>query len=393
MMSVNGFDPMLADGVRDNTDELQALIDSAHCELALPVPAVCYTVSRPLRLKSNFRLVLPRFATIRLADGSNCPILEIDSGEVVKNVEVVGGIWDLNNLGQAKNPFHFPHPECPKYLGYGFWMKRVVGLRLADMTLKDVVTFAITLDTVSYFTVENIRFDFNYGNPWAVNMDGVHLNGNCHYGTLRNLSGACYDDLVALNCDEGSNGPITNIEIDGIFSEDCHSAVRMLTVKNRLENVHIRNVHGTFYQYCIGLTKYYDGDSLGYMDGIVLDNIYASKAERLPVYHKGNSYVYPLIWIEGGLLVKNLTVRDLFRREKTIEIETLHVGKGARVDYLTLDGISVQSLFKEPVFRNYGSIGVLSAINMTSNGGKLFENLGTVDVTRVHSTVRINEET
>jgi hypothetical protein len=128
------------------------------------------------------------------------------------------------------------------------------------------------------------------------------------------------------------------------------------------------------------------------MDGIVLDNIYASKAERLPVYHKGNSYVYPLIWIEGGLLVKDLTVRDLFRREKTIEIETLHVGKGARVDYLTLDGISVQSLFKEPVFRNYGSIGVLSAINMTSNGGKLFENLGTVDVTRVHSTVRINEE-
>ena len=114
------FDPTLADGVRNNTDELQALIDSAQCELTLPSPAVCYLVSSPLRLKSNFRLVLPRFATIRLADGANCPILEIDSGETVKNVEVVGGIWDLNNLGQVKNPFHFPHPECPRYLGYGF---------------------------------------------------------------------------------------------------------------------------------------------------------------------------------------------------------------------------------------------------------------------------------
>lgn len=374
------FNPDLADGIRDNTEELQHLIDTTAGELVLPVPKVCYLISRPLLLRSNFRLVLPRFAEIKLADASNCHMLEVRQGEETsENIEVVGGIWNFNNLGQEKNPFHFPHPEFPKYNGYGFYLKNVVGLRLADMTLKDPVTFAATLDIVSYFTVENIRFDFNYGNPWAINMDGIHLDGNCHFGTIRNLSGACYDDLVALNCDEGSNGPITNIEIDGIFSEDCHSAVRMLTVKNKLENIHIRNVHGTFYQYCIGLTKYYKGEALGYMDGIVLENIYASKAERLPIYHKKpTSYVYPLIWIEGGLKVKNLTIRDLFRREKTTEIDTVYVGKGACVDYLTIDGISVESEFNEPVMRNLGQIGTLSSRNVCADGRALLINEGVI---------------
>ena len=55
------------------------------------------------------------------------------------------------------------------------------------MTLKDPANFAVTLDSASYFTIENIRFDYNYGNPSAVNMDGIHFNGNCHYGVINNL--------------------------------------------------------------------------------------------------------------------------------------------------------------------------------------------------------------
>ena len=57
------------------------------------------------------------------------------------------------------------------------------------------------------------------------------MNGSCHFGVVRNLRGACRDDLVALNADEGSGGPVTDIMIDGVFAEDCHSAVRLLSVK------------------------------------------------------------------------------------------------------------------------------------------------------------------
>ena len=114
-------------------------------------------------------------------------------------------------------------------------------------------------------------------------MDGVHLNGNCHYGSIKNLKGACYDDLVALNAHEGSGGDITNILVDGIFAENCHSAVRFLTVCNRLQNIKIANVYGTFYQYCVGFTKGYLGEFTGCFDAIVLENFHVSKSKRLPV--------------------------------------------------------------------------------------------------------------
>ena len=89
--------------------------------------------------------------------------------------------------------------------------------------------------------VTNGNFDFNLGNPLATNMDGVHLNGCCHHGVIRNLKGACYDDLVALNAYEGYAGPITDIVIDGLYAEDCRSAVRLLAIHEELKNIHIND--------------------------------------------------------------------------------------------------------------------------------------------------------
>ena len=247
---------LYGDGIHDDYPAIQEMIDSGTCEVTLPVPRVCYRLSKTLTLPSNFRLVLPRYAKIRLMDGANCFMLANKTVEkyslktdnlshemfwfydaysnepedTAQNIEVTGGIWDFNNLGQNQNPSVTGKFEPAHYTGFGMLFYNVKGLKLSNLTLKDPVTFSVTLDTVSYFTVENITFDYNYGNPKAVSMDGIHLAGNCHYGVLRNLKGACYDDLVALNADEGSNGPITNIEINGIFAEDCHSAGRLLTV-------------------------------------------------------------------------------------------------------------------------------------------------------------------
>ena len=235
----------------------------------------------------------------------------------------------------------------------------VRGLKLSSLTMKDPVNFAVTLDRVSYFTVENITFDFNYGNPKALNMDGIHINGNCHYGFLRNLQGACYDDLVALNADEGSDGPISHMEVDGIFAEDCHSAVRMLTVRNRVEHIRISRVHGTYYQYCIALTKYYPGETIGCFDAITLEHIHASKAVRRDIFCKGNSRVYPLIWVQGDCCVGSLRVSHLYRCERNVPIETLHIGKNATVERLILEDVVAVHEFGEamPLLINLGTVG------------------------------------
>ncbi len=86
---------------------------------------------------------------------------------------------------------------------------------------------------------------------------------------------------MAVNAYEGSAGDISNIRIEGIFAKNCHSAVRLLTVEQKVSHVDISNVYGTYYKYCIGFTKYYPGEITGCFDAIFLREIHATKAPQL----------------------------------------------------------------------------------------------------------------
>ena len=395
---------LYGDGIHDDYPAIQEMLDSGKCEISLGAPDKFYLISKTLEIPSNVRLVLPRYAEIRLADGANCPMVmnktvrlsnyepigniwdiilcrSMDAKDCVHDFEILGGIWNCNNLGQAENPIVSADKAPAFYSGFGMLFANVKNFRLTNMTLKDPVNFAVTLDMASWFTVEDITFDFNYGNPCAVNMDGIHINGNCHYGTIRNLKGTCYDDLVALNADEGTDGPITNVEIRDIQSVECHSAVRLLTVKNPVENIHISDVYGTYYQYCIGLTKFYPGETLGYYDGITLDNIYASKAERLDVYCKKGSYVYPLIYVQEETIVKNLKVHTLHRREFNTPVETVYVGERTLVDSVILENCTTENNTDTamPFLVNKGKIRSLTLRDIKTGGEPLLAGNGIVD--------------
>lgn len=362
---------LYGDGIHDDTLAIQELIDSGACEVTLPAPKKFYLISKPIELPSNFRLVLPRFAEVRLAARSNCLMVRTKniSTEVpcakttegwqflddrlpfsCENIELCGGIWNCNNMEQQPNNIQTRDYSIRGFYGYCMLFYNTKNLKICDLTIKDPTNFGVTLDTVSYFTVENITFDYNLGNPRPINMDGIHLNGNCHFGLLRNLKGTCYDDLVALNADEGTGGDITDVEIDGIFAEGCHSAARLLTVKYAVERIHISNVYGTYYQYCIGLTKYYAGESTGYYDAITFDNIYASKAVReAHICKDPKSYVYSLIWIDKQTLVKSLAIRSLHRKEKNNPIDTIHIRRETVVERLILEDITTENLTDSPM--------------------------------------------
>ena len=343
---------LYGDGIHDDTDAIQELIDNSNSILSLPDPEKFYLISKTLTIPSNFKLQLPRFAEIRLMKESDCIMLTNKDEGGSKNIELEGGIWNYNNLEQSPNPWlgfmGYPtkSPKNPNYNGFAIYFKNVRNLRISSLTVKDVITFAVTFDTVSYFTVNDVVFDFNYGNPLATNMDGIHLCGNCHFGHITNLQGACYDDLVALNADEGSSGPITHITIDGIYSEDCHSAVRLLSANQPVKNVHITNIYGTYFQYCIGVTRFYESRDKGDYEGITLDNIYASKAARIPVYNKwegeGSAH-FPIIFIEDHLRIRGLKIADLHRIENIIPIATISVGTDTEIDGLILENITAEN--------------------------------------------------
>ena len=401
---------LYGDGIHDDYPAIQEMIDSTSCEVCLPAPEKCYLISKTLTLPSNFKLKLPRYAKIKLMEQSNCPMISNKlirdyaerlpnplEAEICKqlwyfvneyspevnsfNIEVEGGIWDFNNMEQIPNPEQVRNYEPYGYTGDGIFFYGVKGLRLSNMTFKDPTHYGATLDRVSYFTVENITFDYNYGNPYAVNMDGVHLNGNCHYGVIRNLKGACYDDLVAINAHEGSCGDCTNITVDGLYAEDCHSAVRLLLVGEKIGNIHITNVHGTYYQYGIGLTKFYPNPTTGFFDGIHIDHIYASKAERLPVYMKGNGYIYPLLYVQDNTAVKNLTIDAVHRIETDTPVETVYVGKNTPVDNLIINDVVQENHTDKgdmPVLVNKGKIAKLQFTNISAGGQSELVNEGEI---------------
>lgn len=392
---------LYGDGIHDDTPAIQEMIDSGVCEVILPAPQKHYLISKPLTIPSNFKLKLPRYATVRLADGANCLMLQnktvlrsepdpdifyyglfSDSPEdTCCNFEIEGGIWDFNNMNQEPNPIQTGHFDDRYYLGHVMCFYNVRNFRLSNMTIKDPANFCVTIDTGSYFTVENITFDFNFGNPIAVNMDGIHLNGNCHYGVIRNLQGACYDDLVALNAHEGTRGDITNIQIDGIFSENCHSAARLLTVEEKVEHICISNVYGTYYQYCIGFTKYYPGETTGCFDAICLDNIHAAKSFRLPIQeahlHNKNKH-FPLIWMQDGTVVKRLSIDHLHRRERENPIDTIRIDAQAYVEQLWICDLSVDNHTNAhcPKLANRGRIQTLRTEGLQPEE---IENTGTIE--------------
>lgn len=385
---------LYGDGIHDDYPAIQEMIDSGVCEVNLPAPKKHYLISKTLELPSNFKLTLPRFAEIKLADGANCVMVSNQmirdyakripaeanalchhcwyhvneySPEIMsENIEICGGIWNCNNLNQLPNPEQTEGFGPYGYTGDGMLFYGVKNIKLSSMTVKDPVHYGITFDRVSYFTVEDMAFDYNLGNPMAINMDGIHFNGNCHFGKISNLKGACYDDLVALNAHEGSQGPISNIEIDGLFAEDCHSAVRLLTVSDDIENIHISNVYGTYYQYCIGLTKYYPGETTGTFREISMDHIYASKASRDGIYPWPDSYVFPLIFMQDEICAKNVKITDLFRKEYCNPIETIHIGHNVEIDTLILDNIFTENhTDKEmPLMVKHGNVKGLVASNI-----------------------------
>lgn len=382
---------LYGDGVHDDTAAIQELIDSGVCEVSLPAPAVRYLISRPLTIPSCFKLKLPRYAEIRLADGADCCMLQNktvrkpaprlrecfgqplkhfwffvdelspDPEDACHDFEIEGGIWNYNNMHQRENPIYGNRFDETHYLGHLMFFYNVRHFRLSNMTLKDPANYAVMIDRASYFTVENITFDFNDGNPIASNMDGIHLDGNCHYGVIRNLQGACYDDLVALNAHEGSSGDITNIEIDGLFAENCHSAVRLLTVTERIEHVTVSNVFGTYYQYCIGFTKYYPGETTGGFDAITLRHIEASKSKRRPVQEVhmwDKNHHFPYVWIQENTKVGSLSIDGLHRREYVNPVPTLSVGHGATVEELAVYNLTQENHTDAPmpVMVNRGQI-------------------------------------
>jgi len=395
--------PLYGDGIHDDTAAIQAMLDSRKRQVCLPEPEKHYLISKTLKLHSDQELILPRLAEVRLARWSNCPMLANDDFEDGNSRIVLrGGIWNFDNLQQAPNPqMQIAHegdpvhrdavkrmvvsPDYPadpvdgtihgwedrpyhhdRYFGNLFQFIKVDGFEMSGLTLKNPVSYGAKFARLSNFTMRDIVFDYNEGNPSPNNMDGLHFDGCCHNGFIQNLKGNCYDDLLAFNGEDGivesaCFGPIDNIAVDGIYADRCHSAVRFLSCGSRVSNITVRNVFGNFYRYAFGFTHFFpERPARGIFDNIVLENLFIGKALALPS-DWNRCPDWGLIWCEGCGDLGSLRVKGFHRVESKTPTPSIEIEENFRVDQLTLEECSIENHTASAIrfLQNAGKIGEL----------------------------------
>ena len=354
---------LFGDGIHDDYAAIQELLDSGISTVALPAPQKNYLISKTLKIHGDQTLVLPRYAVIKLKENSDCAMIEnYDFSVFSSNIGVDGGIWDMDHNFQSPNPYHFKDKNgklvfdyykedghdpktatalSDRYSGHCMRFCKVKGLSVSNVTIKNPVVYGVQVAYVEDFSFTDIRFDYTEGSPKLWNMDGIHIEGNCKNGYLNNLKGACHDDLVAITADDSLYGPIENIVVNGIFAEHCHSAVRLLSHGLPIKNIHISNVFGSYYVYCIGITKYWGGDEeRGVMKNIVIDNVFVSGSEGTEDVKGGYC---PLIWVQGGLDIDNLALTNVFRNEKILTTPFIQVDTGSRIENFVLNNVTQKS--------------------------------------------------
>lgn len=312
-----------------------------------------------------------------------------------RRIAVVGGIWDMDNSRQSPNPIMqllsvrtaAPKYEAGRYLGFCMRFVNIEHFVLRDVTFRDPVTFCAQFAALRHFTIDDITFDHVHANPEpGFNMDGIHLDGGCRFGRISNIKGRSNDDLIALNADDHETespgfGPIEDITIDGIYAEDCHSAVRLLSCGSPVRRITISNVHGTYYQYAIGLTKFYLGrPNPGVFDDITLRGLHCAKAPRYPRYQKDKSRVYPVVFVQQKVEVGRLSIEHFQRREEAWAVPGIEIEKGAKVNTLQISHYATDNQMPAPLdaIVNNGAIGTLIMNDVTNNKGEVLVNRGTI---------------
>ena len=282
------------------------------------------------------------------------------------DIRVVGGIWDMDNMNQGANPFHpefasdtkYPYKKyggdsystekfekryhLDSFLGVAIQFHDIRRLEIREVTVRNPVTYAIQCCNLMYFTIENIRFDYEGERPHRINMDGVHLDGGCKFGVIRNLQGTTYDDLLAFNADDMASGPIESIAVDGIFAKDCLRAVRLLSAESRVSDITIANVFGTYYSNPFEISQYYATEKRGNFGRIVIRNVFVScgvHPEKKDSEWKGR----PIFVIDDKIDMEYLSVENFHRDETNKPTPSFWIYEKAHINTLILSDITVRN--------------------------------------------------
>jgi len=246
------------DGTADDAAAIQRALDRKARPLVVRIPKGDYRIGRTLVVSGGTRIEADRSARIFLCDKvqhqeGDYLLTNAGStnGTADADIAVVGGVWD----GNSRRGTNVKPPNILQKNGWSGVLlnfRRVKGLTLKDLECANSVTYNVRLCEVDGFDIRGIRFSARE-RGW--NQDGIHMNGFCLNGTVEDVcavtKGQTADDLLAFNADDSMVrienrgmvcGPISNVVCRNVFAEDCHSAIRFLSVRSPICDIRIENI-------------------------------------------------------------------------------------------------------------------------------------------------------
>jgi polygalacturonase len=338
----------IGDGVADDTAPLQGALNGG--QRTVLIPAGTYKISATLKVDSQTTIQADPQAVIRLADhaGNDVGLFVLANRDFTagnRDITVEGGIWDGNNENNARGS----NEQIPCSTGVAINFINVHQLTLRNLTVRNPDSYAIRACHLTDFVIENIGFDFSVVRP---NQDGVHLNGFCERGVIRNLRAlspyATNDDMVALNADDGPgelyvtqqgmvNGPIRDITVERLRAESAFTFVRLLSHRELIENITISDVAGGCRFYAINMDRWRFPEGGGKIRNVTLRNLAVRKMPD-DFSRQAKASQRPLIHIQTdvhGFRIEN------FRRTATDDVPapTLVLDNGQH-NQLSLGGLT-----------------------------------------------------
>ena len=190
----------LGNGIQNESPFLQKALEAAVNGI-LTIPDGTYRIVETLKIPSNVEIRASGSA--RLFHCGSAPKKRgdflisnrnVDTGN--ENISINGGVWEGNfdGVNNTKNPDLFAEDA---WSGSMINFQRVRNLRLENMTLVNSIVYFVRMGDVEDFHIENIRFG---SEKLAFNQDGLHFQGGCRNGVVRNIrayNGQTNDDLIA----------------------------------------------------------------------------------------------------------------------------------------------------------------------------------------------------
>ena len=348
---------LYGDGIHDDTLTIQSMLDERGI-VAIDRPGT-YLISRTLIIRSNTRFVLSPGAVLLCAPFSRCSLIENEhfaGGGRDFNIGIIGGEWDgncdeqgLNGVYEAEHRLDPPY-DSRRFTGKLIRFAHVENIALEKMTVRNQVSYGIQIADVRGFVVRDLRFEHNWHFGTA---DGVHINGPASDGVIENLYGTTNDDMVSLtSIDEShaevSAGEISNIVISNVSAVNGYSGVRLLSGGGHaVRCIHVRGVYGDYRHNAVLISQHNLRPGMPvWFDDITVEHVHAHKTEKhLPdscfrYWDENCVEKLSVVWVEKGVCIGSLNLRDIFRHETThTEGYLVQLDEGAVIDRLVADNI------------------------------------------------------